>query len=228
MLDSLDHAVGIAMAGIGIPAVLGLCGSFSNGTLACASAALALWGLSQTVHSIVDDEETSQKAVLYAEVCSRMMALTALGEAAGILRRLCLRQVKSLPTMRLYECMALLMCGCLVLAQFVDVLQLIVPGTFESGTFLGIVVAGLSFSMRDILSCIVSGLFESIRPRFAVGDRLRAGGVEGKVSTKGLFAITLTMDDNTQATMPCSKLGSEVMVVDRAKKPVLNAARPAI
>lgn len=213
-----EQGFAIVTAGIGIPAILSVCGKLKHGVAACAVSAGMLFGLARLVEGVVATDDYS--AVQYADVCSRMLALTGLGESASHLRRCLTRGIETHNEVRLYECMAWLLCGCLVLAQFVEILQIIIPGGIDSGTFLGIVVAGLSFSMRDIASCIIGGLFESIRPRFSVGDEISIGGVEGIVTGKGMLAVSCSDTSGRDVTMPTSLLNSEHVSVRRRSEDV--------
>jgi len=185
MLTAEQYAA-VATAGIGIPMILSVCGVLKNNVAACASAALGLYYLARGAEALTSPDYT---AVSYADSCARMLALTALAETAGVARNFITHGISGNSEVRLYECIALLMIGALLLAQFVEILQIIIPGGIEGGTFIGIVIAGLTFSMRDLASCIISGLFESIKPRFAVGDSISIGAIDAIIVEKGMITV---------------------------------------
>ncbi len=225
-----EQYTAVATAGIGIPAVLSLCGLIGNGIAACGFAALALFGIARGAEGLTDPDNT---AVAYADACSRMLALTALGETASALRRRITRgRVRVVhEEVRLYECIALMMIGALVLAQFAEILQNIIPGGIDSGTFIGIVVAGLTFSMRDIAGCVIAGLFESVRPTFHIGDTITVDAMRATVVDKGMLSIRCTVGDTSVLTMPTSVLAHKPIVVQPAaaadEAPTMTLQAPA-
>ena len=204
-----EETISIAMIGIGIPVSLTVAGRIRANVIACVVCAMFLIALAAGAEALGSD---GSEAARFAEVCARLMALTALGEAAALVSTACVGDVPPVTALRMYECMALILCGFLVLGQLVDVINTVVPGGVDNGTFVGIVVAGLSYSMRDMLSCLISGLFESVQPHFHPGDTITIGSVEALVLQKGL--ISTRMKVGSAVTMvPNTKFAKEIYSV---------------
>lgn len=185
-LVTKDDAMGIAVIGVGIPIVLAIAGQVPNGVFASAIAASLLMLLATASDAIVGSESTS---VEYAIVPARLFTLTALGEAAFYLQKQCTRTIEARNEMRVYECTAMLVCAFLVIGQVMDALSAVLPEDADTGTFLGIVIAGLSFSLRHLASCLVAGLHENISPRYHPGDHLVVRGKKCTVARKSLCNV---------------------------------------
>jgi len=176
----------LAAVGIGIPAALRIAGLVKGDVTACFVSAALLLGLAAAFEAVGEDGED---AAGYAQVSAKLMTLTFLAELANALTGRFFRGQGEVVEIRTYECMALLLCGFIVLGQLVEVLDVITNGNFDKGVFLGIVVAGLSYSMRDMLSCIIYGFYESAYPAFHVGDRIHIANFEAEVVRKDLASI---------------------------------------
>lgn len=207
---TVEEIASVSMIGIGIPVALTVAGRIKTNVLACVVCAAFLLALAWIAGSI---GEEGDEAASFAEVCARLMALTALGETAALISKSCVADVPAVTEMRMYECMALILCGFLVLGQLVDVINTVVPGGVDNGTFLGIVVAGLSYSMRDMLSCLISGLFESAQPHFHPGDTITIGAVEAIVVGKGLMCTKAKITGGATMVVPNTKLMKEMYTI---------------
>lgn len=203
---NVDQAVSIFMVGVVIPLVLGLSGSVRNGPLACFSAALGLFGMGQLAEALPSDY--GENAAVFATTCSRLFLLTAFGETAVYVNKYFTSGIQKPAEMRMYECTVLLVCGFLVIGQVVEVLQVLIPVGTDSGTFLGIIVAGLSFSLRDVAACLISGLYENAQPHFKTGDTLQVNSFSGVVERKGLLSVHVIDADNSSVSryVPSSSL----------------------
>ena len=153
------------------------------------------------------------EAVNYAIVSARLFALATFGESAVYIRRRCTRRLQKRDEMRMYDCTAMLVCGFLVLGQLMDALSAILPPEVDSGTFLGIVVAGFSFSLRDIVACLMAGLFENISPRFHVEDEIELRGVKLRVVHKSLCFVDGIDTAGSRVSIPQTVLASDSVVV---------------
>lgn len=194
----LDQAVSIFMVGVVIPLVLGLSGAVRNGPLACFSAALGLFGMGQLAKALPSDY--GENAAVFATTCSRLFLLTAFGETAVYVNKYFTSGIKASAEMRMYECTVLLVCGFLVIGQVVEVLQVLIPVGTDSGTFLGIIVAGLSFSLRDVAACLISGLYENAQPHFKTGDTVQVDSFSGVVERKGLLSVRVRDAENSHVS----------------------------
>lgn len=205
-----DDALGIAIIGIGVPVVLSIAGQIPNGAIASAVAA-SLLGLfaSMSVPIVGKDAET----VNYALIPARLFTLAALGEAAYYIQRRCTRRIQARAEMRMYDCTALLVCAFLVIGQIMDSLSAVLPAEADTGTFLGIVIAGLSFSLRDLASCLVAGLHENITPRFHPGDKLLHDGKECTVTRKALCFVDAVDTEGSKMYIPQSAFTKRGVVI---------------
>jgi hypothetical protein len=177
----------LAAVGIVIPAILRLSSLAPGEATACLLSSCLLVGAGLVFDAFGDDGVEAER---YVTVSAKLMILTFLGEVAKAFTTRCFRGLDETTELRTYECMALLLCGFLVLGQLVEVLGVVANGDFDKGVFLGIVVAGLSYSTRDMMSCLIYGLYESAYPAFHVGDTITIGNVHAQVLSKSMIAVT--------------------------------------
>jgi hypothetical protein len=213
-LVTKDDALGIAFIGIGVPVVLSVAGQVPNGALASAIAAAFLMLLATAAVPIVGSDSAT---VEYAIIPARLFALTALGEAAFMMQKRCTRRIAARDEMRVYECTALLVCAFLVIGQIMDALSAVLPEEADTGTFLGIVIAGLSFSLRHLASCLVAGLHENIAPRYHSGDQLVIRGKKCTVARKTLYNIDAYDEKGCLWCIPHSLIAQDGLVVAESK-----------
>lgn len=185
----------LAAVGVVIPAILRLSSLAPGEASACLLSSCLLVGAGLVFDALGDDGVQAEK---YVTVSAKLMILTFLGEVAKAFTTRCFRGLDETTELRTYECMALLLCGFLVLGQLVEVLGVVANGDFDKGVFLGIVVAGLSYSTRDMMSCLIYGLYESAYPAFHVGDTIAIGNVHAQVLSKSM--ISVTCQDGTATT----------------------------
>lgn len=76
----------------------------------------------------------------------------------------------------------------------------------------GIGGVATAFAARDVLGNILSGLSVQISGPFSIGDRIKAGSVEGKVVEMGLTTTTLLTTENFPVLVPNSLFSSQVIV----------------
>lgn len=209
-LITAEQLAGTVTVGVTIPVILTVAGQIPSSLLACVVATGALWGAAVATDAWLPG---SDEAAGYVRVCARMLALTALGELALHVKRLFVSRVEPIAEMRPYELASLLICGFLVLGQILYGLQEILPGDIDSAVFLGIVIAALSFSLRDTFSSFVGGLVENLSPRFTVGELLRIGDEFWTVEHKSLCYVACRSAGGSRLTIPLGNLTHEALVV---------------
>jgi small-conductance mechanosensitive channel len=225
---------GTLTVGVTIPVILTIAGQVPNSLLACCVATAALWGMAWVTDEWLPE---SEEAAGYVRVCARLLALTALGELALAVKRKFVSRIEPIREMRPYELSSLLICGFLVLGQILYGLQEILPGEIDSAVFLGIVIAAMSFSLRDTFSSFVGGLVENLAPRFTVGDTIYVDSECWKVEQKSLCYVHCTGQAGTQLSIPLGNLTHETVIVRgshekndsvavRLKRPASNRSRP--
>lgn len=212
-LLSSDDIVAIGIVGIAIPVILAAAGQAHNGIVASSVAALLFvltaWAASESF-------DVSDRSVRYAVISARLFTLTALGEAAVTVKRAVVRRMDVHAEMRMYECMAIVLCSFLVIGQVIEALEVLLPAEVDSGTFLGIVVAGISFSLRGVASCIIAGIFENVSPRFKVGDEITTDGVQCRVTGKTLCFVRAVDTRGCELTIPQNAIAKGAVAVARA------------
>jgi small-conductance mechanosensitive channel len=200
----------LTAVGVIIPAILRLSSLAPGDVYSCMLSAVLLTGSAAVFDALGEDGADAGR---YITVSAKLMALTFLGELAKLLTSRCFDGIGKITEIRTYECMALLLCGFLVLGQLVEVLSVVANGDFDKGVFLGIVVAGLSYSTRDMMSCLIYGLYESAYPAFHVGDTIVVGTVHAQVLSKGMLSIKCKDNNSDTLRLPFSIFNKSAVLV---------------
>jgi small-conductance mechanosensitive channel len=213
---TVEKVLSVAVIGLGVPLSLSAARTVTRGFVAHALASGLLYALGATLEEAFGDDATS--ASNYAEVGGDMLLLTALGELAFFIRSK-LPMPKYTKSMRVYDCAAMLLVSFLVIGQLVEVLDMILPFDIaESGTFLGLVLAGLAYSIRDVLVCFIAGLYETASPVLHEGDRVRVGDHHGTVERKHTTSVVLRGEGGARITLPCTMLVHDAVTVLEAER----------
>lgn len=201
---TIEKILSVGVIGLGVPIALTLARGISRGFVAHGVASGLLYALALLLDSVFGDD--AQSAQNYAEVGGDMLLLTTLGEVAVFLRRQ-LPTSRYTKSMRVYDCTSMLLISFLVIGQLVEVLDSILPFDIaESGTFLGLVLAGLAYSIRDVLVCFIAGLYETAAPVITEGDDVRVGDYRGVVTKKNTTSVTLRGHGGEVIHLPCTML----------------------
>lgn len=76
---------------------------------------------------------------------------------------------------------------------------------------LGVAGAGIALAMQGVLSNVVAGLTIIFTKPFRVGEYISTVGVEGRVTTIGLFKTTLNHPDLSKVVIPNRKIVGEIL-----------------
>lgn len=213
---SATEILRLVAVGVVIPGVLRLSSLAPGEVYSCLMSAVLLIGSGALFEAFGDEGVDAGR---YITVSAKLMALTFLAEVAKILTSKCFDGVGQVTEIRSYECMALLLCGFLVLGQLVEVLGVVANGDFDKGVFLGIVVAGLSYSTRDMMSCLIYGFYESAYPAFHVGDTITVGNVHAQVLSKGMLSVKCKNEKQDILRIPFSLLTKTAVTVRSPPNP---------
>ena len=143
----------------------------------------------------------------FLRASGKIMLLTAIGEYLSDLgTRLCARSGREPRVTTSYDCVATLLIGFVAFAQVVDAVHTIMGTQFDSATFLGLLLAGFTYAIRDSLACLLAGLQEIISPRYQIGDRIEVDGVTGELRDKKLASLQLQDDRGRIVTVPARAL----------------------
>lgn len=225
---TVEKVLSVGVIGLGVPFALTLARGISRGFVAHGVASGLLYALAILLDDVFGDD--AQSARNYAEVGGDMLLLTTLGEVAVFLRRQ-LPTSRYTKSMRVYDCTAMLLVSFLVIGQLVEVLDSILPFDIaESGTFLGLVLAGLAYSIRDVLVCFIAGLYETTAPVVSEGDDVRVGEYRGIVTKKNTTTVTLRGRDGETIYLPCTMLVYDAVSIagagDGPSGPTKPCAKP--
>lgn len=211
LLLTTPQIVSTVTVGVTIPTVLTVAGQMPTSTTACAFATLLLWIASLFTESVLSGGE---EAASYIRVCARLLALTGVGEAAVSLKNtIAHRTASPNPRVRSYEITSMLVCGFLVVGQLLYALEEVLPADIDSAVVLGVVVASVSFSLRDTVSSFIGGVFDSLAPRFSVGDKIEVDGRAWTVQSKTLCYVHCNDNNGSKLTIPHGMLSHERTIV---------------
>ena len=157
------------------------------------------------IESILGDDFSRTYHFLRAS--GKIMLLTAIGEyLSDFGTRACARVDRAPRVTTSYDCVATLLIGFVAFAQVVDAVHTIMGTQFDSATFLGLLLAGFTYAIRDSLACLLAGLQEIISPRYHIGDRIEVDGVTGELRGKSLASLQLRDNHGRIVTVPARAL----------------------
>ena len=107
-----------------------------------------------------------------------------------------------------YDCVVTMLLGFMVFSEVIEAVQTIMGPDFDSATFTGLFLAGVAYSVRDTLSCLLAGIAETVNPRFHENDVVEIGGqkgVRGRLVGRSLLTLRVKTDQGV-ATVPANML----------------------
>lgn len=204
IIDSNDILNTIAL-GVAVPLCLRagalMARPASGALLACCLLLACDFG----IESVLGDDFSRTYHFLRAS--GKIMLLTAIGEyLSDFGTRACARVGREPRATTSYDCVATLLIGFVAFAQVVDAVHTIMGTQFDSATFLGLLLAGFTYAIRDSLACLLAGLQEIISPRYQIGDRIEVDGVTGELRGKSLASLQLRDDHGRIVFVPARAL----------------------
>lgn len=212
ILDVTD-LINTAALGFFVPLCLRIGSNFERSAHSAAVACILLLGSDYAFESLLGSN--FEPTYHFLRACGKIMLLTALGDYLTELSQLvCTARGHDAKHTTAYDCISTLLLGFMVFSQVVDAIQTIMGMHFDSATFLGLLLAGFTYAIRDSLSCLLAGLQEIISPRFAIDEPLVIDGIRGTLYRKGLMSVQLRCDDGGTYHIPAKHLAQKTVRTD--------------
>lgn len=209
IMDTRD-LLNTAALGFVVPLCLRIGANFERSAHGATVACVLLLGTDYAIETLfgLNFEPTYH----FLRACGKIMLLTALGDYLTELSQLvCATRGHDTRHTTTYDCIATLLLGFMVFSQVVDAIQTIMGTQFDSATFLGLLLAGFTYAIRDSLSCLLAGLQEIISPRFAIDESVVIDGIRGTLHRKGLMSVQLRCDDGYTCHVPAKLLAQKTI-----------------
>lgn len=92
-------------------------------------------------------------------------------------------------------------------------------------SFLGIIIsAGIALSSTTVLGNLIAGIMNNTMNRFGIGDLIKIGDLQGRVTRKSIFHTEIQLEDSNFITIPNLYIASHPVKLTRKTNTVISAS----